>query len=332
MTTTMKDVAKLAGVSLSTVSRVLNDSSLVKEKTAEKVKKAVNKLNYQVDDSARILRTQKSNLIGFIGAGMGNPFLTNVLKSVETTANEIGYNILFGDSDGEYNQEINYLNIMRRKKIDGIIILSANIYTDLLERIKKNDIPVVFASGYINDKDIACVTVDNVNAAHDVIDYLIKEGHDRLGIISGPYSDTVASEERIKGVRLAYKLNDREFNNNLVVEGEFNFDSGFTGARSLLEIDDKITAIFAFNDIMAVGAIRYLESIGKKVPEDISVIGFDDIELARYVNPKLSTVAQSALELGSSSVELLNRLIKKRDVQEKKVIIPHRLILRESTR
>ncbi len=332
MAVTMKDVAKLAGVSLSTVSRVLNNSSLVKEKTAEKVKKAVKKLNYQVDDSARILRTQKSNLIGFIGAGMGNPFLTKLLKGVETTANEKGYNILYGDSDGEYRQEINYLNIMRRKKIDGIIILSANIYTDLLKKIKRYEIPVVFASGYINDNDIACVTVDNVNAAHDVIDYFIKQGHKKVGIISGPYSDTVASEERIKGVRLAYKLNNKEFSKELIVEGEFNFESGYTGAKTLLEKDEQISAIFAFNDVMAIGALKYLKSIGKKIPEDISVIGFDDIELAQYVNPQLSTVAQSPLELGANSVELLDKLIKNKDIEENKIIIPHNLILRESTR
>jgi DNA-binding LacI/PurR family transcriptional regulator len=140
MDVTMKDVAKLAGVSLSTVSRVLNDSSLVREETARKVEKAVEKLDYQINDSARILRTNTSNLIGVIGAGMERPFLANLLKGIEAEARERGFALIYGDSDGEFEKEQNYLNIMKQKKIDGIILITTNYYNDLLSIVKNYQI------------------------------------------------------------------------------------------------------------------------------------------------------------------------------------------------
>ncbi len=327
----MKDVAKLAGVSLSTVSRVLNKSSLVKEETARRVRKAVSKLDYQVNDSARILRTNTSNLIGVIGAGMEHPFLASLLKGLETEAREQGYSILLGDSDGEYEQEKIYLNIMKQKKIDGIVIISANVYTDILRMVKESGIPIVFASGYINDRDVACVTVDNVAAAYDVVDHFFQKGHEKLGIIRGPNSDLVASEERIRGVRLAYSVHNKIYSNKIQIEGDFTFEGGYVGTQKLLEATPDITAIFSFNDEMAVGAIRAIEAMGKKVPDDIEVIGFDDIPLAEYVKPSISTVSQSGYELGAQSIQLLHNIINKNHIEDNKIFIPHKLVYREST-
>jgi DNA-binding LacI/PurR family transcriptional regulator len=331
MDVTMKDVAKLAGVSLSTVSRVLNDSSLVREETARKVKKAVEKLDYQINDSARILRTNTSNLIGVIGAGMEHPFLANLLKGLEAEAREKGYALVYGDSDGEFEKEQNYLNIMKQKKIDGIILITTNYYTELLNIVKSYQIPVVFASGYISDPEISCVTVDNVAAAYDVVEYLCKAGHKNIAFIKGPDLDLLASQERLRGVKLALRLSNIKYDSNKFIEGDFTFESGYSAAQKIMEKFPDTSAIFAFNDEMAVGAIRYLEEQNLKVPDDISVVGFDGIELGEYTIPSLTTVKQSGYKLGLKSIELLNEIINGNKVEDNKVFIPHKLVIREST-
>jgi DNA-binding LacI/PurR family transcriptional regulator len=331
MDVTMKDVAKLAGVSLSTVSRVLNDSSLVREETARKVQKAVEKLDYQINDSARILRTNTSNLIGVIGAGMERPFLANLLKGIEAEARERGYALIYGDSDGEFEKEQNYLNIMKQKKIDGIILITTNYYNNLLSIVKNYQIPVVFASGYISDPQISCVTVDNVAAAYDVVEYLCQVGHKEMAFIKGPDLDLLASQERLRGVKLALRLSDIEFNPKRFIEGDFTFESGYSAAKKIINKFPDVTAIFAFNDEMAVGAISFLKEQNIKIPEDISVVGFDGIELGEYIDPALTTIKQSGYQLGLKSIEILNNIINQRKIEDNKVFIPHELVVREST-
>lgn len=332
MDVTMKDVAKLAGVSLSTVSRVLNDSSLVREETAQKVKRAVDKLDYQINDSARILRTNTSNLIGVIGAGMEKPFLANLLKGIEAEARERSYALLYGDSDGELEKEQNYLNIMKQKKIDGIILITTNYYNELLSIVKDYQIPVVFASGYISDPKISCVTVDNVAAAYDMVEYLCQAGHRDIAFIKGPDLDLLASQERLRGIKLALRLSDIEYSSNRVIEGDFTFESGYSAAKKIITKFPNVTAIFAFNDEMAVGAIRFLKEQNIKVPQDISVVGFDGIELGKYTDPTLTTIKQSGYHLGLKSIELLNNIINNRKIEDHKIFIPHKLIVRESSK
>ncbi len=331
MDVTMKDVAKLAGVSLSTVSRVLNDSSLVREETARKVQKAVEKLDYQINDSARILRTNTSNLIGVIGAGMERPFLANLLKGIEAEARERGYALIYGDSDGEFEKEQNYLNIMKQKKIDGIILITTNYYNDLLSIVKNYQIPVVFASGYISDPEISCVTVDNVAAAYDIVEFLCEAGHKDIAFIKGPDLDLLASQERLRGVKLALRLSEIEYNPGRFIEGDFTFESGYSAAKKIINKFPDVTAIFAFNDEMAVGAIRYLKEQNIKVPEDISVVGFDGIELGKYIDPALTTIKQSGYQLGLKSIEMLNKIINDKKIEDNKVFIPHELVVRGST-
>ena len=331
MDVTMKDVAKLAGVSLSTVSRVLNNSSLVREETAKKVQKAVDKLDYQINDSARILRTNTSNLIGVIGAGMEKPFLSNLLKGIEAEARERGFALIYGDSDGEFEKEQNYLNIMKQKKIDGIILITTNYYNDLLSIVKNYQIPVVFASGYISDPEISCVTVDNVAAAYDIVEYLCQAGHRNLAFIKGPELDLLASQERLRGVKLALRLNDIEYNPSRFIEGDFTFESGYSAAEKIIKKFPDVTAIFAFNDEMAIGVIRYLKENDIRVPEDISVVGFDGIELGKYIDPSLTTIKQSGYHLGLKSIEILNKIINEKQVEDNKVFIPHKLVVRESS-
>jgi len=328
---TIKDVANLAGVSPATVSRVINNSSLVKEETAEKVNEAIDKLNYQINESARALRTNSSSLIGVIGAGMDNPFLMKLLKGVETSAKENDYNLIFGDSEGELDQELKYLNIFNQKNVDGLIIITASIYNNLLEEIKNKGIPAVFASGYVNDNEIPCISVNNSRAAEEVIDYLYDLGHRKFGIVRGTYSDLVTSGERIKGVKSSFQKNKIDFNSVPIYEGNFSFESGFLAAKKILNAEPDTTAIFCFDDKMAIGAIRAAEKLGYHIPNDLSIIGFDDVELASYVKPSLSTVRQSGYKMGYRAMEFLKQVIAGEDPGKLKEFLPHQLKIRESS-
>lgn len=333
MGATIKDVAKLAGVSTSTVSRVLNDSYLVKKDTAQQVLDAVKKLNYKPNDPARSLRTDSSSLIGFIGLGLDNAFISNLLRGIKSGALAHGYALLFGDSDGDYHQEIYYLDLMEQKRVEGIILISSNIDSRLLNNIKNRRFPVVIASAIVTDHQIACVSVDNLTASYEATEYLIKRDCKKIGIIRGPYADLVTSEERIKGVRLAFKNHLIPYCEDYVIEGDFTYKSGYEGAEILLERMTGIEAIYAFNDTMAIGAMKRVLEQGLRVPEDISIMGFDDIEINKYVRPTITSVAQSGYDLGQRSIEMLNRLIQGEDLKHKnKLYIPHRLMVRESTR
>ncbi|MFP4016174.1 MAG: LacI family DNA-binding transcriptional regulator [Halanaerobiales bacterium] len=330
MNPTMQDVAKLAGVSPSTVSRVINNSSLVKEETARKVMKAIDKLDYQLNDFARALRTNSSGLIGVMGAGMENPFLAKMLKGIENEALQYNYNIIFCESEGELEEEINYIKLLQQRKIAGLLIITANFYSKLLDVIKESGIPVVFASSYIEDPGFPSVGIDNVAAAYDAVDYLFKAGRRNIGIIRGPYSDTVASRERNNGVRLAFKNNKEELKEKAVIEAEFNLQSGYIAGETLVKNYPELDAVFAFSDEIAIGAIRAFEDNGRKVPDDVYVLGFDNIDFSRFVSPSLTTVAQPAFEIGCKSIEILNRVIDNSDYKEK-ILLPYKLIVREST-
>ncbi|WP_270453507.1 LacI family DNA-binding transcriptional regulator [Halonatronomonas betaini] len=328
---TIKDVANLAGVSPATVSRVINNSSLVKEETAEKVNEAIDKLNYQINESARVLRTNCSSLIGVIGAGMDNPFLMKLLKGVEASAKAHGFNLIFGDSEGELEQELKYLNILNQRRVDGLIIITASIYNNLLDEIKSKGIPAVFASGYVNDNEIPCISVNNTRAAEDVIDYLYDLGHRKFGIIRGTYSDLVTSGERIKGVKSSFQKHQIDFNSVPIYEGDFSFESGSVAAKKILSDNPETTAIFCFDDKMAIGAIRGAEELGYNIPEDLSIVGFDDIELSSYVKPALTTIHQSGYDMGYQAMEFLNKIIDGEDPGKLKEFLPHELKIRESS-
>lgn len=331
MTINMKDVAEKANVSLSTVSRVINNSHLVSKDTATKVKKAIEELDYQINESARALRTNISKLIGVIGAGMDNPFLMKVLKSIETEAIKENYNIIYGDSEGELEQELYYINMFQQKKIDGLVVMTAKFSDKLIKAVKKSNIPTIFASGHLKQSDLPSVTVDNIKAAEDVSEYLFGLGK-YFGIIRGPYRDSVASEERMQGVINIYQEKKVKLNERYIFEGDFSYKSGYEAAKILINKNKDLSSIFAFNDQMALGAIKYCIDNNIKVPDEISIIGFDDIEAAKYANPSLSTVYQSGTKLGIEIMDILLKEMKGNQVNKNNIFIPHDLIIRESSK
>ncbi len=332
MGATIKDVARAARVSPATVSRVINDSARVSEDTAIRVRDAIERLDYEINDPARTLRTKTSRLIGVIGARLKNPFLMQLLQSAEKAARKENFNLLLGDTGDSLDKKIDYLQIMKQKNIDGIIVIGSNLEDDFLDRLQESEIPAVIASGQMEGSSLPGVSIDNEQAGAEVMEYLLELGHRDIGIISGPQFDMMSSSKRLSGALKALSAGGFDLSRENIHSGDYSFASGFRGAQYLLGENSSITALFAFDDRMAVGAMRGVRALGRNVPGDCAVVGFDNIEISRYIHPALTTVHQPCNELGRTAMELLLKIIKGDiDPKGKNRILEHELIIRDST-
>ncbi|RFU60053.1 LacI family DNA-binding transcriptional regulator [Bacillus sp. V59.32b] len=325
------DVAKKANVSTATVSRVISNSGTVKRETTEKVLEAIELLKYQPNMLARQLRRSETKTILVVIPDITNTFFSKVLRGIEAVAIQNGYQVLLGDALNSVEHESGYLNILRQKKADGMILLTARIDEALLDEIAK-EFPVVLACEYMEGSQIPTVSIDNISSARKATDYLIGLGHKRIGFISGPLN-VVLGRDRLKGFKQAMAQRSLPVEPLLVQEGDFSYESGFNMMLKLLAIDHPPTAVFAANDEMAIGAIKAIKSKGLQVPEDLSVIGFDDIKFASIFEPSLTTIAQPTFDIGSKATELLIKIINQDRLDEKKqYILADELIVRESSK
>ncbi|MBB5323509.1 LacI family repressor for deo operon, udp, cdd, tsx, nupC, and nupG [Anoxybacillus tepidamans] len=306
---TISDVAKLANVSTATVSRVLSNSGNVKKETTEKVLEAIQKLNYQPNILARQLRKLETKTILVVVPDITNTFFSKILRGIEHVAIENDYEVLLGDTGNNVERERVYLDILRQKKADGMILLTARLESHLLEEIA-SEFPVVLACEYLEGSTIPTVSIDNVSSARKATEYLINLGHRRIGFISGPLN-VILSRDRLKGFRQAMAQHNIPIESFLVQEGDFSFESGYNMMMKFLALDQPPTAVFAANDEMAIGAIKAIKSKGLRVPDDISVVGFDDIQFASIYEPALTTISQPMFEIGKKAMELLIKLINK---------------------
>lgn len=323
------DVAKKANVSTATVSRVLSRPEAVAEKTAQKVLKAIEVLNYQPNVLARQLRRLETKTILVVVPDITNPFFSKVLRGIESVAVAKGYQVLLGDTGNDVDRESSYLNILQQKKADGMVLLTARMEPRAVEEIAR-EFPVVLACEYIEGSSLPTVSIDNISGARRATEYLIGLGHQRIGCISGPL-DIVLSKDRLKGFYQAMARNSITVEPVLVQEGNFTFESGFNLMKKFFALGQLPTAIFAANDEMAMGAIKAIKSKGLNVPEDVSVIGFDDLKFSSIFEPSLTTVAQPAFQIGETAMELLMKLINEEEVLQEQIILEDTLIERESS-
>jgi LacI family repressor for deo operon, udp, cdd, tsx, nupC, and nupG len=322
------DVAKLANVSTATVSRVISNSGSVKSETTAKVLEAIEKLNYQPNLLARQLRRLETKTILVIVPDITNPFFSNVLRGIETVAIENGYQVILGDTDNHVDRESGYLNILRQKKADGTILLTARSDQHLLEEIA-SEYPVVLACEYFEGSKLPTVSIDNISSARKATEYLISLNHKRIAHISGPL-EVVVGRDRLRGYHQAMIQHSLPVEPFLVQEGDFSYESGFNLMMKLLALKNPPTAVFAANDEMAIGAIKAIKSKGLKVPDDLSVIGFDDIKFASIFEPALTTIAQPTFEMGKKAIELLLKLINNGELEKDQYILEDKLVVRDS--
>lgn len=322
------DVARKANVSTATVSRVLTKPETVREKTMEKVIEAIEALNYQPNALARQLRRLETKTILVVVPDITNPFFSKVLRGIESVAVAKGYQVLLGDTGNDVGQENRYLNILKQKRADGMVLLTARMDSQAVEEVARH-FPVVLACEYVEGSSIPTVSIDNISSARKATEYLIDLGHERIGCITGPLN-IVLNKDRLKGFYQAMDRRSLTVEPVYVQEGDFTFESGFNLMMKFFALEQLPTAIFAANDEMAMGVIKAVKSMGLSVPSDVSVIGFDDLRFSSIFEPSLTTISQPAFEIGETAMDLLMKLINKEEVNRKQIILEDKLIVRES--
>ncbi|MEH7108568.1 LacI family DNA-binding transcriptional regulator [Bacillus sp. JJ1764] len=300
---TIKDVAVEAKVSVATVSRVLNNSGYVNEDTRKRVLNAISKLNYMPNEIARSLFKKQSKTVALIVPDINNPFFPEVARAIEDVMSSQEYTLILCNSDEQVEKEIMYLDVMKQKYVDGIIIVT-NTLTP--KHIESRDIPLVALDRPIS-KDIPSVYVNNFQGASQAVRYLKDIGCRKIAHIRGP-KNIINAQERYQGY-LAEVENETWFTPELIVNGDYNIAKTTEATLKLLTNHPDVDGIFAGNDYMAVGVLKTAIKLGIKVPEELSIIGFDGIQLCRLTSPEITTIAQPIYELGHKAAELLLEMI-----------------------
>ena len=335
MKSTIKDVAKKADVSIATVSFVTNDSKRISAETKNRVLKAIKSLKYHPSKSAIDLVSGKTGNIGFILTDdhflRTEPFYTRIFLGTEFEARSAGYYILLTSISPDFNEKDILPRFILNKSVDGIII-AGKIPINLIERICAYNIPTVFVDYIPPSNNYPQVLIDNVQGGLLATNHLINLGHKNIAFISGDI-DHPSLSDRLIGYKQALENANLPFKNNLIFTDTSysGRQAGFYSAKKLFTKNKNITAVFAGNDAMAIGVMNYLNTISIKVPEDVSVIGFDDIEADLMLNPSLSTIRVPKDELGIEALRLIVNFIKNKKALHKKIVIPVELIVREST-
>jgi len=328
---TLLNVARLAGVSTATVSRALEKPQSVAKATRARVMEAVAACGYTPNIVARNLRKQETRLITILLADVTNPFFNEIVRGIEQVARENGYSVLLADSENDPGQENAYGRLLATKRTDGMILLNGRMPSGLqLPSEKSVDFPIVVACEYLSNVDLPTVQIDNIAAAKQATEHLLKLGHRRIGFITGPVWN-VLSRDRLHGYRDAILEGGQAFDQSLIVNGDFSIRSGIAATESLLNLPSPPTAIFASNDEMAFGAIRAVRDAGLRVPGDMSVVGFDDIRFAAFFDPPLTTIRQPGQEIGRWAMAHLIKILGGEQVADRRVSLPTELIVRGST-
>ncbi|MEJ2444425.1 MAG: LacI family DNA-binding transcriptional regulator [Exilibacterium sp.] len=327
----IREVSRLAGVSIATVSRALKNPEVVSPKTRELVLKAVEKAGYRPNMLARNFSTGKSYTVVVLVPNVANPFFSRVIRGIEQAAQEKGYSVLLGDTQGKTDREHVYAAMVLTNQADGLIQLDCRYPFSEQDRALAAAVPMVNACERISDDgEIPVVELDNRSAARAITKHLTQLGHRRIGIITGPMHSPIV-KDRLAGFQDVHRELGMQFDQGLMVNGDFTMPSGKFGASRLLAGDNPPTALFCFNDEMAIGAIHWAHGAGLRVPDDVSIAGFDNIEFASFTLPPLTTIDQSAVEIGRQAMYSLYLLMTGAELPEKRMMMSFNLIVRGST-
>ena len=333
MAATIKDVARLAGVSISTVSRVINDSKPVSPEARRKVIKAIDDLGYKPNEVARSLVTKKSNLVGVIVNDIGNSYVAQILRGIEEIGRMYNYDIVLCSSYGNEETELKFIQLLLRKQAEGIILVSEILNQLAIDYMKDIKIPFVYLNRHYEVLDFPTVKINNESATSKIMDYLISQNHNKILYVSedkdlertvekyklNTYRDSV---EAIGGKAIIYKLAGNKLND------------GYSHGSEVLDLikENDITAVFCSQDEIAIGLISYLYDNGIKVPDDISFVGYGDINLASIYRPKLTTIREPYYDFGAVAIRRILKDIKGESTEEQTINLPVQLMVRESVR
>ncbi len=322
---TIREVAQRAGVSVATVSRVVNGSTTVDSILVERVQAAMTELKYQPSRVARTLAGYASTLIGLLVTDMQNPFYLDLIRGVEEVAQRHGYLVVVCNTLENAQKEAKYLEVLAREPIAGAIVVPAQKQIAGMEYLSARQIPLVAVDRRVEDRSLDCVVIDNTAAAREAVAHLISNGYRRIGMIGGPKSIT-NTNERVAGYRQALQSAGIPREAPLEQRGTLvGVDVGFHLARKLLELDPPVDAIFAANNRLTVGALRAIYAQRKRIPDDVALVGFDEIQWAVPEMVSITTVLQSAYELGSAAASRLIQRLQKPDAPRQEIVLQHQL-------
>jgi len=330
MTTTIEDVARRAGVSIRTVSRVINNRPDVAGSTRERVQQAIADLSYRPNTLAQSMVTGNTRTIGVVLPDISNPFFGRSIRGCEDVLARAGYSIFLCNTDEDIEKECHYLSLLVGRQVDGIVLWGSRADCDTLEALLGPDLPVVAVDCEAFCGNVMSLDVQNYQGAQEVTTHLIALGHQRIAHLAGP-AQRLTAQRRLAGYQQALELAGLALAPSLVIEAAPSVFHGYQAAQELLKQDIRPTAIFAYNDLMAIGAILACQQLGLRVPRDVAIVGFDDIVTASLVSPALTTVRIDQYRLGALSGQLLlDRMSRRQTDMSASVTFPTELIVRNS--
>ncbi|WP_108650819.1 substrate-binding domain-containing protein [Dongshaea marina] len=326
---TIKDVAHRAGVSISTVSHVLNQTRFVSQESTQRVQEAIAELNYAPNSLARGLKLNSSKSIGMLVTTSSNPFFAEVIRGVEANCFTNGYNLILCNTENQQHRQQSYLKMLLEKRVDGLLVMCSEISQQLLSLLKTQNTPqVVMDGGW--PCDFADLIQDNSrHGAYLATNHLIRQGYQEIGCLTGPM-DHFQAQQRLHGFKQALREAQLPVHNEWILEGDFNSKSGFELMQQLLSQNSQPKALVTGNDLMAIGAISAAFTQDIKIPQNMAVVGYDDIEPASYSIPPLTTIRQPAYHLGEQSVQLLLRRIQEPARAIERLLLEPELVIRQS--
>jgi LacI family transcriptional regulator len=328
----IQDVAKLADVSIATVSRVINNQGGVRRVTEERILKAIEELGYIRSAAARTMKRKETNTIGVIVPDIKNPFFPLVMAGIEQKAREKEYFTILSSTNESPKVEEEIVKNFIERGVDGVIITTANENGDHLKLLQEQGIPVVAVDRSIKKFKVDTVLVDNKKGSYQAVQHLILQGHEKIAIICGPQS-TTPGLERFLGYKKALEDYNIELDERYVMHGDFGEQSGIESTKKLFELDEQPTAIFSSNNLMTIGCMKALDELNWKLGREVSFIGFDEVDIATFLNPKLSVVARPMNAIGEIAFQLLHERISfKGALPKREYLLSPELKIRESCR
>ena len=330
MPANIKDVARAAGVSSATVSRVLSGKPHVRPVLAKRVMQAVEELGYRPSRVARSLRVQKSSIIGLIISDIMNPFFTALVRAAEDTALKNGYAVFLCNTDENIQKEMLYIDLMQAEQVAGVLITPTRELNCPCNKLVESGIPIVTVDRRLTDVKVDTVLVDNVDGAYQAVCHLIERGHSRIAAFTAR-EDMTTGRERLKGYRLALQEHKIPFREEYIFTGLPKKETGCEQANRMLQLAEQPTAIFCGNNLLTMGVIETLYDSGRRIPKDYALVSFDDMEWYTMTLPTISAVQQPIYELGKTAAELLFRRIEKPAAGVEEILLKANLIVRDSS-
>lgn len=333
MAVTIADIAREAGVSIATVSRVLNDTKPVSPELRSRVFEVIEKNHFKPNTLAQGLVTKRTNIIGVVVPDISNAVFGALAKGINSACASKGYTLMVCESQGKQEEELKLLDVLQERKIDGVLFAGVDVNQTLVDAMKKKDYPVVLVTqeASVGENLIHTVVHNNEQAIYDAVKFLMDNGHKKIAYIGGPKHDYSSGRKRLDGYKRALRDAHIDIVDSYIVQGDFSFQWGYDGMKKVYEENSILpTAVITGSDVIAMGAIEFLKSAHVDVPGQISLMGFDDLEFTIYFKPELSTVRVSYFDEGQIAGKELLKLIQKKDVRPVTVYVPHKIIRRNT--